>query len=284
MPRFAVVIPFVFLIACGGEAPPESAVVAATPIATSEGQSAAAGATSWEAVEGWLVNLTVTVETSTSANNPSPGPGNAAWTRAGKYNARFVAAIPSNYGTPGVMGSSGPSWSLIPSLGSAAILATPLTLSAESTLVDDRKSEAQCPIADAEHTVKTIKTTAQSRTSINEQNTEMMGQATIKLSADLKTYEFMAGVTVREGKQVTDTTSTPGGKCGERSVPKTSSATATPTFGLPLVQLKGLPLPARPSALTGKQTITLALRPGDPIPNDVPATVEWNIVPIGDKK
>lgn len=111
-----------------------------------------------------------------------------------------------------------------------------------------------------------------------------MGQAALKLSADLRTYDVMATVGVREAKQVTDSIWTPAGKCGERPVPATSTATATPTFGLPPIQLKGLPLPARPSALAGKQTVTLALSPGVPIPDDVPATVEWNIVPIGAKK
>lgn len=227
----------------------------------------------WEKGNGWLLTLTINA---TAVTNRDGEMG----TNRETYTTRYVASIPLNYGSPavGVPGAPGPMWTHMAAdgMGSAEALALPLSLAVESEARTESGYKGACGIAEDPFTaVGTMKASAQRSVPIKQPSTELRAQAVFKLSGDLKTYNLLAGVGMLKAKEVTQTrVEKKGCRDGALHV-ENKSESRDVEYGVPAIEVNGLPLPRSVSPISGskKMPVRLGAREFD-------ATVSWTLTPI----
>ena len=245
-------------------------------IAMALGQLAAAGTETnsapWESGDGWIVDLVVT-----ASHRDSGSREETSWTTT--YSARFTASVPFTYGTPAVGAAMGPSWQLIPGLGSSLGEAQRITFSGTS----DYRYESTTPQAcgsfgwDGSRTVTVAHATGSSDT--NDQAAMMLAQALWKISGDLSTHSIQAGARADETSETSESTTTITERCpGSDAQNSTEQGTRTPSMAI-MVNLTDLPLPASPGVMRGTATQTMNFDVGGGM-IELPANVEWTLRPI----
>ncbi len=254
--------------------PPE---MAAAMAAAMRGESGPAGQTgsAWEKGKGWI--LTVTVAGTASEDSKS-----AVSTDHKTYSAKATGSLPLNHGTPsiGVPGAPGPTWTLLPTadVGTREANAVPTSLSMQTESRVDRSWTGACNSGaptEPGTSVETMKTTTQKSVPSIPMSAELIGQGMFKISPDLKTYDLLVGVgSIRVNETTLVHTETKDCRSGAiHKEDKTQSTTAD--YGVPTIDLKGLPLPATVSTVTGSKKMPLRLGG-----RQVDATVTWTIAPI----
>jgi hypothetical protein len=117
--------------------------------------------------------------------------------------------------------------------------------------------------------------TTQKSVSVTEQSVVLIGQGNLKLSSDLKTYDLVAGIGQAEGEEVTQIHSEATG-CRDKQLHKEdktrSNQRANYAAGL---DLKGEPLPATVSTISGSKKMPLRIDG-----RELNANVTWTITPI----
>jgi hypothetical protein len=95
-----------------------------------------------------------------------------------------------------------------------------------------------------------------------------------RISADLKTYDLMAGFSTPDSKETTQTR-TDGKSCSTgKTFTNNETSSRNASYGT-TVEINGLPLPATVSTITGTKRMSLNI---DGRPRD--ATVGWTLTPI----
>jgi hypothetical protein len=121
----------------------------------------------------------------------------------------------------------------------------------------------------------------QGTTGIREASTELMAQARMEISGDLKTYSLLIGVGSQRPILQTKKGRTDVSACPDQPASTEVIDEATEIgFSVSLQNLQGLPLPASPATLTGSQTA--------PIPylvdgrnEEADGDVQWTLRPVG---
>jgi hypothetical protein len=239
-------------------------------------QSAAAGTVTnsapWEAGDGWIVDLVVTASHRDSGTRVS-----TSWTTT--YSARYTASVPFTYGSPAVGAARGPSWQLVPGLGSPLGQAQRIEFSGEYDYRREETTPAACGLAgwDGSRTVTDAHGTGSADT--NDQATMLLAQALWKISGDLSTHSIQAGARADETSETSETTTTITERCpGSEGQNSTEQATRTPSMAI-MVNLTDLPLAASPGVMRGTATQTMSFDVGGGMV-ELPATVEWTLRPI----
>jgi hypothetical protein len=234
---------------------------------------ASVDASAWEAVAGWVAEITVDASGSSTDNSES---GQS--TR--EYSLHYSGQVPITYGTPAVMGFMGPAWQLVPGLGTPATLAQPMTFTGRVQFREVLTTRVQCPDYDGTRRTTEGAGAAEYSALPDESNMFAMGLAArLELAADLRTYKFGSGLGAPEGSYTAQTDFTTTQLCPESTaVADRTTNTRQPQFGA-MIQVEGLPLPAAPGLLTGRRTLPISLDFGG-VTETVDATVEWTIRPI----
>jgi len=229
----------------------------------------------WEAGNGFVMNLTVTMK---AAKSSQGGLFNAQ-TRS-NITMRYTVSVPLNYGTPAVLPQSGPGWSLLAlqGAGKPQAEARPVTMRLEWEQQDDVHIVAGCTGTEARTTDEHIVTkgTAAGTMPSAQMSTQGFAQAMVQLNGLMTTYDLMGGASFRNPADVVRTSRLVDHCAGDRVTNKTEN-TKPEIPGQNAVDIKGVPLPADPTGLKGSRTMPWKF-------NDAwnePATIEWNIAPIG---
>ena len=252
------------------------------PAALADLQAAAAGydagaAAQWETGDGWMVTVTVTATGEQTLNEAQ---GDAINESSETYSIEHRGSFPLNYGVPGVPGSAGPRWQLVPGIGSERGNAGEITFSAESEFHEEGSHIAECSIVDGPSTWTrstrgVVDWNAGPATS---ENPAALGFSFYwQISADLQTYELMIAV----GGEATETSEgvTTLGPCPPdpaTSEPINETVTRSYSTG---IQITGEPLPGAPGTITGSRTMPLEFTIGG-FTGELDAAVEWTISPI----
>ena len=102
-----------------------------------------------------------------------------------------------------------------------------------------------------------------------------MAQGNLTLSADLKTYDLVAGIKEVEGQEVTKTHTDVTG-CKDKQVHREDNPTKTRTANYSFhLELTKEPLPATMSTISGSRTMPVQIDG-----RKLDATVAWTITPI----
>ncbi|HEU4787137.1 MAG TPA: hypothetical protein VFS57_07005, partial [Gemmatimonadaceae bacterium] len=181
----------------------------------------------------------------------------------------------------GVPGAPGPIWSHLagaPGLGSAAAEKVPISLSITTESAAEGSWKGDCTILDPGTRRTKMKGAGQASVPMTEMRPELMAQGMFTISADLKTYDLVFGVGRPKVKEVTQIHEETGAGCprGKVSV-KDTTETREEGYGVPSIELKGMPLPATVSTFTG--TKKLRLKFGDR-EGQMESTVTWTFTPI----
>ena len=261
----------------------QAAVAAALRGEMPKGMSAA-GATgsAWEKTNGFVVNITITASQAEGPTTTKAMGGNS--TEQHSYSIKWVASIPLNFVTAaaGVPGTPGPIWTLLAGqrdLGIAAANRTPITLSVTTEAKRDQSWTSDCKVygegmTDPGSYQERMSSTVQKSASVTEFNSVLRAQGNLTLSADLKTYDLVAGLH-GEGQEVTKGhTETTG--CRDKQVHKDDKTVnnRTADYGYTL-ELRGQPLPATMSTISGTKKMPVRLDS-----REMDATVSWTITPI----
>jgi hypothetical protein len=233
---------------------------------TTPGMASAATGSAWDRVKGWIFTLTIlSVETWTD-------PGEIV--TKGTNSMKYVVSFPLNYGTPAAAGV-GPMWTHMGGApGSPEVLAKPFTLSVEIDRRVESTFPGKCSLdEDPSTTVETMKNSVQKSLPMTQPTFAFRTQSVFKTSADLKTYDLIAGFSTTSKETTQRRTDGKGCRTGK---PYTMSETSTrdATYGTEL-QIDGLPLPSTVSTITGTKKMSLYL---DGKQRD--ATVSWTLTPL----
>ena len=248
-----------------------AALAAAQRGAMPKGGNTGTAGSAWEKGKGWILSVTIT-GTATSANQTQQGAIRET------YNAKYVASIPLNYGTPAVtgVGAQGPMWTHQAGIpASPEIMAKPLSISVDADSRTEQTFPGNCAIDEDPFTaVSTMKNNAQRSVSISQPSLDgFVAQAVFKLAPDLKTYGLMAsfGLPSKETTQKRID-----GKACRTQQPYSKNESSTRDAGYAAsIDLSGLTLPASVSTITGTKRMPLTLG-GRPME----ATVNWTLTPI----
>ena len=253
--------------------PPEAqAAMAAAMRGDPVKTSTPAMGSAWEKGKGWILNVTISAAT---ASNDTRSDGAVIKESS---SMKYVVSIPLNYGTPaaGVVGGIGPMWTHMGGAGgSPEVLAKPFTLSVETESRREFSSKGACSIGeDPTTTVATMKNSLQKSLPMSQPTTALRTQSMFKISADLKTYDLMAGFSAPESKETTQTR-TDGKSCSTgQSYTNNETSSRNASYGT-TVEINGLPLPSTVSTITGTKKMSLYI---DGRQRD--ATVSWTLTPV----
>lgn len=233
-----------------------------------------AGATGspWEKGKGWILNLTIE-----GTSLPSEQGSNR---KHDKYTAKYVASVPLNLvsAAAGVPGTPGPMWQFAPGMGDPASHALPVTLSAETEgRTDVDGSKVVCSIVGGPYTsVAIMKGGARKSIASTRISGELMAMPMLlKMSADLKTFDLIAGFGGMDGYEITKTRINHGACPPGLANVETKTDTVKLDFGF-MVDMKGAPLPSSFGPITGSKKMTVP----DGQNRKIDATVTWTITPI----
>jgi len=232
----------------------------------------------WEKGKGWILSVSITGTRTKSKGYESvfQGVGSIKET----YTVKFNASLPLNHGTPsiGVPGGPGPGWvHLQTETGSREALATPITVAVHSDGRIDDTWKGGCGGgwvgAPPGWSRTTIKADHEAKVSMLPVNVQYYAQGHLKISADLKTYDLLAGLTApaKEIRQTHSETQCPGGAVGKDD--KSSDATG---FAFQL-DVKNQALPASVGPFSGSIRKPMKLLNGG---EEVDATISWTLTPI----
>ena len=245
--------------------------------AAADGYDAAAAA-QWEGGDGWMVSVTVTASGERTLSDPTILEARNESTES--YSIELRGSFPLNYGVPGVPGSAGPRWQLIPGIGADRGNAAQISFSAESAYQSDGSHIAECSIVDGPNTW-TRTTRGVMDWNLGPATSDNMAAQGLsfywQIAQDLQTYELLIGV----GGEATETTEgvTNYGACppgSASSEPINETATRQYTTG---IQITGEPLPGARGTITGSRTMPLEFNIGG-FSGELDATVEWTLSPI----
>ena len=237
----------------------------------------------WEKGNGFVVSITITA-TQSAGPTTRTEPGSTTKEQS-SYSIKWTGSLPLNFGSPaaGVPGTPGPQWTLLAGqkdIGSAAANKVPITLSVTTDAKLDRSWTSDCRASavgelDPGTYQERMSATMQKSVSIVEPSTMLIGQGNLKLSGDLKTYDLVAGIGSVEGEEVTKIhTETTG--CRDKQLHKEdktrNNQRANYAAGL---DLKGEPLPATVSTITGSKKMPIRIDG-----RELNANVTWTITPI----
>ena len=235
-------------------------------------------AAQWESGDGWMVSVTVTASGERTLSDPTILEARNESTES--YSIELRGSFPLNYGAPGVPGSAGPRWQLIPGIGSDRGNAAQISFSAESAYQSDGSHVAECSIVDGPNTW-TRTTRGLMDWNLGPATSDNMAAQGVsfywQIAPDLQTYELMIGV----AGEATETTEgvTNYGPCPPDPVtsePINETAARQYTTGL---QITGEPLPSARGTVTGSRTMPLQFNIGG-FSGELDATVEWTLSPI----
>jgi len=233
---------------------------------TTPGMASAATGSAWEKAKGWIFTLTIaSVETWTN-------PGEVV--EKGTNSMKYVVSFPLNYGTPATVGV-GPMWTHMGGApGSPEVLAKPFTLSVETERRVESTSPGKCSLdEDPSTTVETMKNSVQKSLPMTQPTFAFRTQSIFKISADLKTYDLIAGFSMNSKETTQRRTDGKGCRTGQ-TYTSNETSTRDATYGTEL-QIDGLPLPSTFSTITGTKKMSLYL---DGKQRD--ATVSWTLTPL----
>lgn len=249
--------------------------------------SAAAAPTGsdWERPNGFTVNITITA-TKTDGPTTQQVLGGSV-TDKSSYSIKWVGSIPLNTLTRanGLPGSPGPMWTLVPAMqgmGNAAANKMPVTLSVTTAATSDYSTTSDCKTLGDDGRVSEpfvrqgrMNSATQKSIPLSDFAVVAAAQGQLTLSADLKTFDLVAGIKKVEGQEVT-TTHTDVTGCKDKQVRRqeepTKNRTADYSFHLELTRE---PLPATMSTISGSKKMPLQIDG-----RTLDATVTWTIAPI----
>jgi hypothetical protein len=232
----------------------------------------------WERGNGFTVSVTV-MATETKGKAIDDG-------GLMRYSIEWKNTLPLNFGSPaaGVVGSSGPMWSLLAGsadVGNPSANRVPVTLSVITEIKNDVRWTSDCQAhgetwaEDPGMYQDRMSTTTQRSLPVTDAGITLRAQGNLALSADLKTYDLVAGVVhTPEVEEVTKRhTETTG--CRDKQLHKKDEINKHSADYAFTLELKGEPLPATVSTISGsrKMPVTIDGRKLD-------ATVSWTITPI----
>ena len=236
----------------------------------------------WEKGNGFVVSLTIAA-TQTDGPKTSSVPGSTTKEQS-SYSIKWTGSFPLNFGSPsaGVPGGSGPQWTLLAGqkdIGTTAANKVPITLSVTTEAKVDRSWTSDCRESgvgelDPGTYQERMSATTQKSVSVTETTVELIGQGNLKLSSDLKTYDLVAGIGQGGAQEITNVHTEATG-CRDKKLHKEDKTrTHTAEYGA-TVDLKGEPLPATVSTISGSKKMPLRIDG-----RELNATVTWTITPI----
>ena len=262
---------------------PPGAAAAMAAAMRGDAPKGAAGATgsAWERGNGWILSATVTATERVTSNAPLygsvPSEGQSTFSITSKIS------LPLNSGAPaaGVPGAPGPMWSHlagVPGIGTPAGDKVPITASTTTESRSTATWKGDCTVLDPGTRSTQMKGAGENSVPITQMRPELIGQAMFKISNDLKSYDLLLGINGPKVKEVMQIHQETGAGCrgGKVSV-SDSTVTRERVYGFPTTELKGMPLPATVSTITGSKKVRL--RFGDR-QGEMDATVTWTLTPI----
>jgi hypothetical protein len=198
---------------------------------------------------------------------------------------KAAGSLPLNFVSPaaGVPGTPGPVWTLLAGdgVGIPQANAVPLALSAQTESKLVRSWKARCTNdgfgQDPGTSVETMKSTFQKSTPLLPPGVELVPMGNLTLSGDLKTYNLVFGLgghaaTAKEVTQIHTET-----KLCTTGAPHTEdkSNTRDGDYSIQAFDLKGLPLPASVSPITGTKKLPVRFDG-----REFEATLTWTLTPI----
>lgn len=252
--------------------------------ATPGGPPAATGS-AWERPNGYTVNITITA-TQTGGPTTQQVLGGSV-TDQSSYSIRWVGTVPLNTLTRanGLPGSPGPMWTLVPAMqgmGNAAANKVPVTLSVTTAATSDYTTTTDCKtkgedgrIVEPFARLGRMNATTQKSIPLGDMMVMAAAQGHLTLSADLKTYDLVAGIKTVEGQEVTNTHTEVTG-CTNKQVRRAEEPTKTRTADYSFhLELNREPLPATFSTISGSKKMPVQIDG-----RTLNATVAWTIAPI----
>jgi hypothetical protein len=251
------------------------------------GASTAAAPTgsAWERPNGYTVNITITA-TQTDGPTTQQVLGGSV-TDQSSYSIRWVGTVPLNTLTRanGLPGSPGPMWTLVPAMqgmGNAAANKVPVTLSVTTAGTSDYTTTTDCKtkgedgrIVEPFARLGRMNATTQKSIPLGDMMVVAAAQGHLTLSADLKTYDLVAGIKKVEGQEVTNTHTEVTG-CTNKQVRRAEEPTKTRTADYSFhLELNREPLPATFSTISGSKKMPVQIDG-----RSLNATVAWTIAPI----
>lgn len=236
----------------------------------------------WEKGNGWIVSMTITA---TEAEGPT-STKDAGSTRTSRksYSIKWTGSAPLNFVSPaaGVPGTPGPIWTLLAGqqdIGMAAANKVPITLSVTVEAKRDDSWTSDCQFSgigylDPGTRHETTNGTSEESTPITTIGGVVAAQGNLTLSADLKTYDLVFGVGPGKGKEETKEHTELVG-CKDKQVHKEDKSSTRGASYATSVDLKGLPLPATVSAISGSKKMAVRIDG-----RELNANVAWTITPI----
>jgi hypothetical protein len=206
-------------------------------------------------------------------------------TNQSSYSIKWVGSLPLNTLTAanGLPGSPGPIWTLVPAMqgmGIAAANRVPVTLSVTTDSKSDESTTSDCKnrgegVSDPFTRQARMATTTQKSVPLNDFMVVGTAQGNLTLSADLTTYDLVAGIKRVEGQEVTKTHTDVTG-CKDKQVRRQDDPTKTRTADYSFhFELTKEPLPATMSTISGSRKLPVEIDG-----KKLDATVAWTITPI----
>jgi hypothetical protein len=239
----------------------------------------------WERPNGFTVNITVTA-TQTEGPTTQQVLGGSV-TDQSSYSIKWVGAVPLNTLTRanGLPGSPGPMWTLVPAMqgmGNAAANKMPVTLSVTTAATSDYSTTSDCKTLDETGHVSSpyirqgrMNSATQRSIPLSDFSVLAAAQGQLTLSADLKTYDLVAGIKKVEGQEVTKNHTDVTG-CKDKKVQREDEPTTTRTADYSFhLELTREPLPATMSTISGSKKMPVQIDG-----RTLNATVTWTIAPI----
>jgi len=234
-----------------------------------------ARAQQWETGAGYLVNFTITMRAAKPRDtNPNQ------WQQS-NISMRYTASVPTNYVTPAVPPSIGPSWSILQIAGSGSrqAEATPVTDSLEwEEQITRHMDTGGCTGIeyDRSDTTIVVRGNGAGSSPLIKPATQGYAQVMFQINGALTSYNIMAGAGSTAQADVITTTRRVDHCLGDRITNTTANAKAAlATLGQLGLGINDVPLPPSPAGLRGTRTVPFQFNG-----YQGPATVEWTITPI----
>jgi len=234
-----------------------------------------ARAQQWETGAGYVVRFTITMK---AAKPRGADPGR--WQQS-NISMRYTASVPTNYVTPAVPPTIGPSWSILQIAGSGSrqAEATPVTESLEwEEQITRYMDTGGCTGIeyDRSDTAIVVKGTGAGSSPLIKPATQGYAQVMFQINGALTSYNIMAGAGSTAQADVVTTTRKVDHCLGDRVTNATgNSKAALRNLGQLQLGINDVPLPPTPAGLSGTRTVPMQFNG-----YQGPATVEWTIAPI----
>lgn len=241
---------------------------------------AAPKGSAWEKGNGWIVTMTVTASETTGPAKSVNG------TYRSTLSIKWTGSAPLNFVSPsaGAPGAPGPIWSLLagdPSIGTPAANKVPITLSVTTQGTRDDTWPGDCrasamDVSDPGSSHGTMSGSAQQSVPVTPRSVVLDAQGNLTLSADLKSYDLVFGVGPTKMKEETKTHTETIGCQNKQTHKSDENSTADVEYSIPVLDVRGQPLPATVSTITGSAKTTIRINGA----HELNANVSWTIAPI----